>query len=282
MKIYDKSYGAVSFRRELVNGIFLQTKVEYARRSPLVNQSDYSFRDQDGRPYQSNDPRDPLNFGPSFLAHDALTWALSVRFRFKQQYVSYPERRFIEGWKGPEFWLDYRKGLPWAGSDIDYDYLGGRLEEVYLPLAAAGYLEYRLEAGAFLRSDSLFFMDFAHFLGNQTALGNPERYLNTFLMLPYYTYSTSDWFAKAIVQHHFQGFLFDKIPGINKLGWKGVLGAAFLYTPEQKDYLELRAGIENIGWGVFRFFRVDGVFSRRHEGSWNTAFIVGISLPVTE
>ncbi len=279
MKLYDRSFGLLAFQRELINGLRLNTSVEYARRSPLVNQTNYSFKDQNSRTYLSNDPVDPLNFDPAFEAHEALVWTVELRLRFRQEYASYPRRRFILGWKGPEIYLRYRKGLPWAGSSVNYDHLSGWLEEVYLPTGAAGYLTYFVGGGGFLQKDRLFFMDFQHFLGNQTIFGNPERYLHTFLQLPYYEYSTSGAYGQAIVEHHFDGFLLDKVPGLSKLGWKIVLGAAFLYTEEQQDYLELRAGMENIGWSVFRFFRVDGVFSRNAAGEWDSGFVLGIQLP---
>jgi len=279
LKLYDRSFGALAFQRELINGLRLQTAVEYARRSPLVNQSNYSFRDQDSRAYLSNDPQDPLQFDPAFEAHQALIWTVELRYRFGQKYASYPRRRFILDWKGPEVHLRYRKGLPWAGSDINYDHLSAWLEEKYQPVGVAGFLTYHLGGGGFLQQDRLFFMDFEHFLGNQTIFGNPERYLRTFLLLPYYDYSTAGGYGRATAEHHFDGFLLDKVPGIRKLGWKVVLGAAFLYTKEQQDYLELRAGMENIGWSVFRFLRVDGVFSRNNDGDWDAGFVLGFNLP---
>jgi len=75
------------------------------------------------------------------------------------------------------------------------------------------------------------------------------------------------------------GFLLDKIPLLRKLQWTTVLGAHFLYTPEQKDYLELSVGLDQVGWGLFRFLRVDGFASFR-EGKYDgVGFMIGVKTP---
>ena len=58
-------------------------------------------------------------------------------------------------------------------------------------------------------------------------------------MLPYYEFSTTQPFVQVHYQHHFEGFLLDKIPLVRKAGLKSVLGASFLYTEEGKDYFEV-------------------------------------------
>jgi len=279
MKLYEKSFLKLAFVREIFNGVRLFTDVEYARRSALVNQSDYSFGDRERRAFTANDPQDPLNFSPSFVPHEALLWNLAFRIRIGQRYITYPQRRFLIGSDWPDLWVIYRKGIPLGQAQVDFDQLVLRIEDRNIPTGVAGYLQFRVEGGYFLRTDSLFFMDFQHFNGNQTLFGNPDRYLNSFLLLPYYSNSTADYHVQAFLEHHFEGFILDKIPGIRKLGWKMVAGGGFLFTPEQRDYLELRVGIENIGWGLFRFIRVDGAFSRNTQGNWDGGVVIGLTVP---
>ncbi|NJQ97155.1 MAG: hypothetical protein HC784_04625 [Hydrococcus sp. CSU_1_8] len=54
---------------------------------------------------------------------------------------------------------------------------------------------------------------------------------------------------------------------------------AYLHTPELKNYAELGVGIGNIGWGFFRFLRIDaswqyldGQFKRRPYWSFGFKF----------
>lgn len=88
----------------------------------------------------------------------------------------------------------------------------------------------------------------------------------------------SDTYATAYVEHHFQGLVFDRIPGIKKLKWRlvahgraawGTLNAQqnnALIMPSitrsfgKTPYVEFGVGIENI----FKFFRVDFVYRATH------------------
>ncbi len=279
MKIYDRSFGRAQYQQELVNGVFLRTYLDYARRSPLVNRSGYAFSDFAGREYDSNDPRDPENFAPSFEETQALEWGLSLRLRYKQKYISYPDRKFIQGSALPDFLIDYRKGIKGLGSDVQYDQLSLRLQEDYLPAGVWGYLRFRVEGGTFLNRDSLQFMDFQHFNGNQTIFGNPERYLNSFMLLPYYERSTTANFLQAHLAHHFDGFLLDKIPGLRRLGLSSVLAASYLYTADRGSYLEINFGLDNLGFGPLRLFRIDAVASYVPSGKWDFGMMIGLKLP---
>jgi len=282
MKIYDKAFGRIAFQRELVNGIFLTTSVEYAQRSPLTNKTDFSWNKDEEESYQSNNPLDPANDAPAFSQSEALAFAAGLRLRYKQKYTTYPNRKFIDGSALPDLWLQYRKGINAVGSDVNYDLLSARITEDYISLGVIGNFSFTIEGGTFLNNKALQFMDFRHFNGNQTFVGNPARYYNSFFLLPYYKYSASSDYVEAHFEHNFDGWILGKIPLLRKLGWKELVKAAFLYTPEQKEYLELGFGFDNIGFGVFRLFRLDVVWSRNQEGKWVGGMVIGIKSPIEE
>ena len=71
-----------------------------------------------------------------------------------------------------------------------------------------------------------------------------------------------------------------KIPGFKKLGWSLVAGANFLYTTEKKDYFEASLGLNNIGFGIVRFFRFDVVSSFLNGKYDGTSYLIGINLPL--
>ncbi len=276
LKIYERSFGRVTFQRELVNGVFFRGYLEYARRKALVNHSDYSFGDAEDRVYTSNDPQDPENYEPSFPAHDALTLGLSLRLRYRQKYVTFPGERFIQGSEWPDLWLEYRGGL--AGA-VRFDFLSARIQENGLSFGVVGRLAFQAEVGGFLNRDSLLFMDYQHFNGNQTVFGNPARYLNSFKRLPYFERSTDDVFFRLQAEHHFEGFLLDRVPGLRKLGWMVVAGASFLHTRPDGSYYEFSLGLDNIGFGPLRLIRVDFVSAYAAGEGWNFGGIVGLKLP---
>ncbi|HWB64674.1 MAG TPA: DUF5686 family protein, partial [Chitinophagales bacterium] len=107
--------------------------------------------------------------------------------------------------------------------------------------------------GGFPYVKSIDYPDYKHFSGNFLNLGGTD--LLGFYLIQYYRNSTDQYFAEAHIEHHFGGFLFNKIPGIRKLKLDEVLGFHFLYTPVRKEYFQLNVGLANI----FKVFRADFV-----------------------
>lgn len=100
--------------------------------------------------------------------------------------------------------------------------------------------------------------------------------------MPYYEFSTRDTWFEGHLEHNFKGFLTDKIPGFNKLGFSLVAGANFLYTSEKKDYTELSLGLDGIGIGFARLLRFDVVSSFRNGKYDRTGWLLGMALPIDE
>ena len=100
-------------------------------------------------------------------------------------------------------------------------------------------------------------------------------YLNVFNNLQYYTASTNDSYLEFHTEHDFNGFILGKIPVINKLNFNLVLGAHSLAIPDRKPYQEYTIGLDNIGWGKFRFLRIDYLRSYQ-SGFQSDAIIFGL------
>ena len=94
--------------------------------------------------------------------------------------------------------------------------------------------------------------------------------------MPYYDFSTNNSFLEAHIEHNFKGFILGKIPALRALNFNLIGGAHFLSTVNNKPYSELSVGIDNLGFGKFRFLRVDYVRSF-YNGSSDGGFMFGIS-----
>ncbi|MEM6724245.1 MAG: DUF5686 family protein, partial [Bacteroidota bacterium] len=278
-KLYDKIYGRAFYRQELVNGVFVLGSIEYADRRPLFNNSNFSFAQKD-EIFETNNPFNSSLSADFFERHQALLVNLSLRFRIKQKYWKYPDRKFIQGSKWPDLWVRYRRGIPILGAESDFDLLSAEIIKSF-DLGLVGTSYFNVEGGAFLSDGNLQFIDFKHFDGNQTAFANVRRYRTSFQLLPYYTHSTGSEYFEAHFNHYFKGFIWNKIPGLKTLGFQMVTGAHYLYTPEMNSYFEINVGIDNIGWGIFRFLRFDFVTGTNFENGWDTGFVIGFRIPGT-
>ena len=130
-----------------------------------------------------------------------------------------------------------------------------------------GSLSFYVEGGYFIKSP-VYFHDYKHFTGGPITILGPNNYLEGFKLLPLYSFSTDDLFVHGHLEWNDNSFLFDKIPGLNKLGFTMVYGASHLYTPEQRHYSELFVSIDRLGFSIIRLMRLDFVFAFQ-EGKYD-------------
>ncbi len=277
MKLYDRNFAYAYYQQEVTNGVVVRLASEYAYRQPLQVNTQYSWSKRD-IDYPSNTPQIAEIQDFSFEEHQAFYVEANVRIRFAQKYLTYPDRKYIMGTKYPAFRVIYQKAIPINDNFTGYDKVSLEVFDDYMALGVLGHSEFRIKGGTFFNKKRIEVVDFQHFNGNQTFIGNPNNYNRSFLQLPYYEYSTSGPFVEGHFQHHFTGFLLDKVPLLSRLGWQTAVGANFLYTESQKDYTELYVGIDNLGFKVFRLFRVDVVSSFRNGKYDKTGVVLGIKL----
>lgn len=276
MKLYDKSFLQLNYSEELFNGFRLYTQLAYERRKALFNTTDQVFRNEDNDVYTSNNPLDETAYGIApFETHNILKANVTAQFNFGQEYLSYPDSKFNIGNDAyPTLVLSYEKGFGATNDDYNFDQIKARLYQSF-NIADKGRFRYNLRAGKFFNADDIAFMDYQHFNGNQTHVSTQGNYTNVFNNLPYYAASTNDSYLEAHVEHDFNGFLLGKVPLLNKLNFNLVIGAHLLATPDFKPYQEYSVGIDNIGWGKWRFLRVDYVRSYQ-SGFQSDAILFGL------
>ena len=277
MKLYDRSFALVAYSVEPFNGLRLNAALGYNRRKPLFNTTDQVWYPKSDRDYTSNNPLDPTAYGVApFETHNIMKFEISGRINFGQDYFSYPDGKFnITNEKYPTVILGYEKGFAASNSDYNFDQVKFRMTQGF-SVKDKGRFEYNFKAGKFFSGDEIAFMDYHHCNGNQTHIGS-GTYLNVFNNLPYYSMSTNDAYLEFHAEHDFNGFILGKLPLINKLNFNLILGAHALSTPDNKPYQEYTVGIDNIGWGKFRFLRVDYVRSYQ-SGFVNDAWMFGIKI----
>ena len=265
LKIYEANFGRITYTKEVGDGIIVTGDVQYQQRFGLQNTTDYKWKDYSDR-----------LFTPNFdMANNkALIASLSLRWQPGTRYIEFPDRKFSIGSKYPAMAFTITKGIKDAfGSDVDYTKWRFNLSDK-LNMRLFGAIDYRLSAGGFFDSKSLFLPDYQHFIGNQHAV--VAQYLQGYQLMPFYAYSnTEKFYSTAFVEYHLNGLLTNKIPGFKKLNWFLVAGSNALYLKSGLWYSELSIGLENI----LKIFRVDYVHSFSGDNNDGRSGI-RISLPV--
>lgn len=276
MKLFGLNYGRLGYSEEIVNGLVLSATTGYENRKPLFNNTDYVTIPNKDVSYTSNNPLAPFDFvNPAFAEHNIIKTKINSKINFAQKYYSNPDMKFnIGDNKYPTLNLSIENGTAVTQKQYDYTQFEADLKQSIL-FGNKGEFFYHLVGGTFAKGEDISFVDYKHFNGNQTRVGTASNYLNVFNLLPYYQFSTNKSYFEGHLEHDFRGWVLGKIPGINQLNFNLVLGAHLLSTEENKPYSEFSVGFDNVGFGNFRFFRVDYVRSY-YDGDSLGAFVFGL------
>ncbi len=271
MKIYEKKFVKTSFSQEITNGLRLQTELEYANRNPLLNSTRFNEK------LSSNNPLRPDDYTKSFTSHNMWTFSIGTTVSFGQKHLTYPDRKInLKSKRYPTLFLGYRKTFGSENTEWGADLFHASLKQK-TTLGNLGIFNYHAKGGLFLQEKDIPFMDYMHFNGNRIFIAPDRSYTNVFLALPYYQFSTNDRFAEFHGEHNFKGAILNKIPLLNKLNLHLVTGVKGLFTANNKPYSEFTVGLDNLGFGKWRFLRVDWVQSY-FNGQKENRIVLGIKL----
>lgn len=261
MKLYNLEFLQFNYGQDVANGINLNAKLAYEQRKPLFNTTDYSFFKQDDF-YSSNNPLAPNDFTtPAFDQHHLFKTAITAKVNFGNKYISRPDGRYnIKNEKYPTLYFVFEKAFAASEKKYEFERIGASVQ-YDLSLGNKGILGTNFRGGKFFNAENISFIDYRHFNGNQTHIGTSSRYLNVFNLMPYYSNSTNDSYFELHSEYNDTGFIMNKIPLLNLL--KSTLNVGFhsLAIPDKKPYSEFTVGLDNLGFGKFKLFRVDYVHS---------------------
>lgn len=264
LKLYESRFVNLSYFKPL-GSVQTSISTEWSNRRSLQNTSDYTIRNLARRDFTSNNPLVPGSDLPMFPENQALKLKLRASYAFSNDYATYPSGKFYRPSKYPLLGVNYERGVNGIfGSDVDYSRISVDLTKSDIKLGLLGRSSFYLGAGKFLSTNNLFFTDYKHFLGTQTLAYTP--YVNSFLFLDYYNFSTDDQYVEGHFEHNFSGFLFNKLPLLRKLKLNEIAGFNYLGTPANKSYSEFYLGIgflnfrASYGWSYLNGKKNDSGF----------------------
>jgi len=276
MKIYERDFVELNYRKRLDERFTLRTNWSWAKRYQLSNNSSFTLIDLEKEAYTSNTPVNLELNNTGFSTNVAFVGSIGMDARPWQKYKIRNGYKYRVDGSSPLLTLDYRKGFDRVlGSDVKFDLveLGARY---VFKVGVIGRLDMNLKGGIFLNSDKMFFMDYKHFIGNQTPFMTTDP-VGSFRLMDYYLYSTRDKYFSANAHYHFRKFLFTRIPKVRMLGISENIFVNYLATPMSMNYTELGYGID----GILRVFGLEAAVSFVDGRYQNVGFRIGISSSLT-
>ncbi|MEL6559700.1 MAG: DUF5686 and carboxypeptidase regulatory-like domain-containing protein [Bacteroidota bacterium] len=267
MKIFEKTFVQVRYKKELFNGFDLTLSSEYANRSPLTNSNDFSFRKEENLNYTANAA--VINGNElDFTSNSLFKVGAMISFAIARPYNELPARKEILNTVYPIIKLAYEYG----GDESNYQFIWANVQDSWR-IGTAGTSSLSASYGRFLQNTTVFATEFFHFSGNRTVFQNNNSNFNLrYQLLDYYDYSTADEFFGANYRHGFNGSVLQKLPLIRQTKASLALSVNYLKTANRDHYVEAGIGIENI----LGAFNISYYRSFSNENTTSDGIIVGI------
>lgn len=284
MKLYRQDFLKAHYARELVNGLYMSLGVEWASRTTLENTTDFSLIPYPNRDFTPNNPN--MGFDPNYqlLGHRRLLWTIGLTFKPFQPHGQFLSEKRVFPSPLPVVSVFFSSATPWLGSQANYSLLSFAISQD-IPLRLLGTGSYIFKAGYYLSTKEMTYLDYTHFLGEQTYfLGSSANatYLDQFRALDYYQYSTNRPFIEVHFQHNFRGFPLTQIPLLKKLRLNHYTGlnALVIFDGNLSNYSEVYYGVDNLLGAIkpLRWFnlRVDVAMRVRETGFFAPTVLVGL------
>jgi len=274
MKLYEAGYVKLTHDGKIADNLGYNVSATWSERTNLSNNTTHTWI-KNSKEYTSNNPSNVELPDTGFPFHQSLVGEVSLSYQPWLKYrIRYGRKRAISS-TSPTFTLTYKKGFSNSIGDTDFDYIETGVTHNF-KIGVRGRLGLDLSAGKFLNASQLYFVDFKHFIGNESPflLDNP---VGSYRLLSYYNYSTANEFFSGIAHYQFRKFLFTQLPLLRMTGVKEMVFLSYLATPYSNNYVELGYGIDNL----FRIFRVEGAVAFQDWQYTSFGIKVGIATSIT-
>ena len=273
MKLYERDFVDLRYRRRINPFVSVSTSWSWSDRKQLVNESDFKLIDRKNiEGYTPNEPFHESLGETTFPNHQALIGSIGIATRPWVKFrIRNGSKREVES-SSPTISLDYKKGFDGImNSDVDYDQVELGVKHEFR-IGVKGSVDFWLRGGVFLNNREMYFMDYKHFLGNETPFSTSDP-VGSFRLLDYYRFSTEDRYFSANVHYQFRKFMVTTIPVVRLAGIRENVFVNYLATPTSKNYTEVGYTID----GILRIFRLEAAAAFRDGKYMGYGFRVGIA-----
>jgi len=278
VQVFERRGGSMQYSQVISPVFDFQINLGYWNRYQLQNNTELSYFNKD----KVYEPQISI-FGLSNPnSNEVVQGRIKIDFLPGRKFTSYPNSRFYLESDYPKFTISSRATY-YTGNIIngaDKFSLRTNLDiSDEMSLGYFGSLRW-LMSGSIINGKNIPFIDNHHFLGNETIvyIGSSEQF-SRYRIMPFYQYSTNTNFVEFHSEYNAQGLVLSKIPLLRNLKLEENVGFKYLSITDGTSYSELSVGISNIGWSVFRMFRVDFTWSYDYKSKESgNGITVGINL----
>ncbi|MCC6815477.1 MAG: carboxypeptidase-like regulatory domain-containing protein [Saprospiraceae bacterium] len=272
LKLYQNEFVKINFNKDLNYDISLKIESSYSKRSEISNSTEYSWRLKK----QSYTANNSTTFRDSFLL-------VSQRYLFQSK-LQVEYQPLTKVWKTPNDIQKLGSDWPlfrWQQIFNYYDKLHKLNSisslglEYYLDLNRWGSLQVAIDLKkSFGVNPDI--PEAIHIPGNPTNVYDLVSSLNYKVIEPYRMIGLNKSISFHLEQN-FHGLLLDRVYLVSKLGLKEIFGISLLSIDNNKLYQEYSIGLGNVGYGLFRYLRMDWV-KTRWGNEWGNSYLrVGIN-----
>ncbi len=271
LKWFQRDIVDLHWEGEIANGLQWDNTLTWQHRQSLNNNTNLSWFTKD-KDYDPNNPYE-LPEGLWDLNDKKLSWKTSLTWSPRQKIMVYPQDivRMPSGL--PIVQVDAEYAAPVTSDFVSFAKLEVSVKDEYFGFGRLGHLSYMVKSGVFLKKGASF-PDVFHFVGQEVIPRFIHKYNNSYRLLPYYILDNENPYVSTFSQYHLDGLVMDKIPLLNRLGWKFVITLNGLFR-EDIQYLEPGIGLEGIRVGPFDLFRLDYYWGGDQNGYRNKGLRLG-------
>jgi hypothetical protein len=228
----EKKFLKIQLKQTFYSNFILQASSEFADRNYLEN---YTFQRWN---FKRNEPLESFKLRDKALIH---TFSLSY---------------------SPFLTINFKKGMSgFLESESNFDYLELAFSQSF-KVKKFGRIDVNFISGKFLQQDFLHFNDFYHFPTGRT-LKTSHPVVSTFRLLPFYEFSTNNYFHRIHIQTQTSNFFLSKWSFIKKSKVLENLFINLAITDKLQPFLEMGYALDNI----LKIFRLE-IVSGRYDGKW--------------
>lgn len=252
-----KRFFEITQRIEIVNGLYGKATLSYSDRENITDLKLSNWSDQ---------LFGTLNTPQNFDRYKIAMIEFQLLYRFKQKYIIKQNEKQIIGTKYPEIAFIYKKGIPKLfNSEVNFDFIEFKVSDE-ITLGNYGDSKWSALAGSFVNDASLRFIEHKFFRGSDRFFfSNP---LLSHQMLDS-TFNTRNPYFQGFFLHHFNGFIMNKIPLINRLKLELSAGASALIIQDiSYSHAEFFAGVEKKFRIKKQYFKV-GIYATTRSNTDN-------------